>query len=82
VAVAVAMNPVFAVNLQLQQRYTMGTELSGVGEVEGSAFNEADLRFGFAWALTKNTLLNFSVAAGLTEDTPDLTVTLALPIKF
>jgi hypothetical protein len=82
IAVAVAMNPVFAINLQLQQRITFDTELDGLGEVEGTAANEADLRFGFAWALTHNTVLNFSAAAGLTEDTPDVSLSLALPVKF
>jgi hypothetical protein len=82
VAVALAMNPVFAVNLQLQQRITFGTRLKGIGSIEGSSMNQADIRFGFAWALTRNSVLNFTVAGGLTEDTPDLTVQLALPIRF
>ncbi len=82
IAVAVAMNPVFAINLGLQQRFTFETDLDGLGDVEGSSTVEAELRFGFAWALTADVVLNFSAAAGLTEDTPDLAVTLALPIKF
>lgn len=81
-AVAVAMNPVFAINLQLQQRITLDTHLAGIGKVEGSFSNQADIRFGFGWALTQKMVLNFTAAAGLTEDTPDLTVSLALPVKF
>ncbi len=82
VAVAIAMNPSFAVNLQLQQRITFDTELKGIGEVEGSATVQADLRFGFAWALNETMVLNFTAAAGLTEDSPDFSISVGLPIKF
>jgi hypothetical protein len=81
-AVAVAMNPSFALNFGVLVRYTFATELKGIGEVQGSPINEAQFRFGFAWALTRNSVINFTAAAGLTEDTPDLTITIGCPIKF
>ena len=40
------------------------------------------LLVGYSYALTKKTTLNVSVGAGLTRDTPDLTVTFRLPIMF
>lgn len=82
VAVAIAMNPSFAINLGVLERYTFHTELTGIGPVQGSSVNEAQFRFGFAWALSRNAVLNFTSAAGLTEDSPDFTVTLSCPIKF
>ncbi|MEI6083050.1 MAG: transporter [Verrucomicrobiota bacterium] len=82
VAVAVAMNPSFAINLGVLERYTFSTELTGIGTVQGSSLNESQFRFGFAWAVTRNAVFNFTAGAGLTEDTPDLTITVSCPIKF
>ena len=82
VAVAIAMNPSFAINLGVLERYTFSTELTGVGTVQGSSLNEAQFRFGFAWAVTRNSVFNFTAAMGLTEDSPGLTITIAYPIKF
>lgn len=82
VAVAMALNPVFAINLQVHQTITTGTHLAHFGSVQGSSLNEADFRFGFGWAVARNATVNFTAAAGLTEDSPDYTVLLALPIRF
>lgn len=40
------------------------------------------LQTTFAYRLNKTTNLNLTVGAGLTEDTPDTTVTLRVPIRF
>ncbi|HTJ94583.1 MAG TPA: acetate kinase [Pararobbsia sp.] len=40
------------------------------------------LLVGYSYALSKKVTLNVSVGAGLTRDTPDLTVTFRLPIMF
>jgi hypothetical protein len=40
------------------------------------------LLVGYSYQLNKRTTLNVSVGAGLTRDTPDLTVTFRLPITF
>jgi len=37
---------------------------------------------GFSYRLNKRTNLNLSIGAGLTDDTPDTTVTLRAPIRF
>jgi len=82
IAVAMALNPVFAINLQVHQTITTGTHLAHFGSVQGSSLNEADFRFGFGWAVARNTTVNFTAAAGLTEDSPDYTILLAVPIRF
>ena len=82
IAVAIAMNPSFAINLGVLERYTFSTELTKYGSVQGSSLNAAQLRFGFAWAIDRNTVLNFTAAAGLTEDTPGLSITVSYPLKF
>ncbi|CAB3750178.1 coiled-coil domain-containing protein [Paraburkholderia solisilvae] len=40
------------------------------------------LLVGYSYRLSPKTTLNFSLGAGLTRDTPDLTLTLRLPITF
>jgi len=40
------------------------------------------LQTTFAYRLNKTTNLNLTVGAGLTEDTPDTTITLRVPIRF
>jgi len=82
IAVAIAMNPSFAINLGVLERYTFSTQLEKIGSVQGSQLNAAQLRFGFAWAIDRNTVLNFTAAAGLTEDTPGLSITISYPLKF
>jgi hypothetical protein len=49
--------------------------------------NALDVQLGtlqttFAYRLNKSTNLNLTIGAGLTEDTPDTTMTLRIPIKF
>jgi hypothetical protein len=40
------------------------------------------LLLGFSYRINERRSLNVSVGAGLTRDTPDVTVTLRLPIQF
>ena len=40
------------------------------------------LLVGYSYRLSPKMTLNLSVGAGLTRDTPDVTVTLRLPIQF
>ncbi len=80
--IALAVNPALALNFQFQQRVTFRNSLKGFGEVDGSSGNQADVRFGFGWALTHDVIVNFVSAAGLTEDTPDMTTSLGVAIKF
>ncbi|TDN63719.1 acetate kinase [Paraburkholderia sp. BL10I2N1] len=40
------------------------------------------LLIGYSYRLTPKTTLNFSIGAGLTRDTPDVTLTMRVPIAF
>jgi len=40
------------------------------------------LLIGYSYRVTPKTTLNFSIGAGLTRDTPDLTLTMRVPISF
>lgn len=51
--------------------------------VAGSVVTQlGTLLLGYSYRLSSRTTLNLSVGAGLTRDTPDLTVTLRLPVTF
>ena len=58
------------------------TKQNGVG-VAGSVRTQlATLLFGYSYRLSEHTTLSISAGAGLTRDTPDLTLNLKLPISF
>ncbi len=58
------------------------TELNGQA-VPGSVRTQlGTLLLGYSYRLTPKTSLNLSVGAGLTRDTPDLSLTLRLPMMF
>ncbi len=80
--VALAVNPALALNFQIQQRVSFGNSVGGFGRMVGTSGNQADFRFGFGWALSHDVIVNFVSAAGLTEDTPDLTTSLGFAMKF
>ena len=87
---AVGIN--FGMGLGLNERssFSIGYEQTWYAESEhnGAApegvgsFQTASLLLGYSYRLNKSTALNLSIAAGLTEDTPDTQITLRLPFTF
>ncbi|MBI3996975.1 MAG: transporter [Candidatus Omnitrophica bacterium] len=78
---AYALNYHLAVNGGFEQIF-IGESKSGGGSIKGSRLVISNLKAGINYALTKNLSLDFSVGAGLTEDSPDVTVTFSLPYTF
>jgi hypothetical protein len=82
----------FGMSLALNEKssFSMGYDHSLVdrtrqnGEVlAGSVVTQlGTLLLGYSYRLSGSTTLNLSVGAGLTRDTPDVSVTLRLPISF
>ena len=81
----------FGMGLSLNERssFSLSYEHTWVGEssFEGLTNDALDVQLGtlqttFAYRLNKTTNLNLTVGAGLTEDTPDTTITLRVPIRF
>jgi len=82
----------FGMGLALNDRasFSMGVELYSVGRtmqndvsVRGSVRTQlASMLLGYSYRLTDKTSLNVSVGAGLTRDTPDLTMTVRVPVSF
>ncbi len=83
-AYALAYN--FSLNVQFINTYIMHTFVKVKGlpknRVPNSSFNTAMLKLGTGWSLTKTVPLNFSLYLGLTQDSPDYTVEVRIPVKF
>jgi len=87
---AVGIN--FGMGLGLNERssFSIGYEQTWYGESEQdgvvpdgvTSLQTASLLLGYSYRLNKNAALNLSIAAGLTEDTPDTQFTLRLPYTF
>lgn len=78
---AYALNYHLAVNGGFEQIFISQSKAGG-GLIKGSRLVISNLKAGINYALTKKLSLDFSVGAGLTEDSPDVTVTFSLPYTF
>jgi len=82
----------FGMGLALNERssFSIGYDHSSVGKVEQNGHTIADsvtvqlatLLLGLSYRLDDKRTLNLSVGAGLTVDTPDITLTLRMPMTF
>lgn len=82
----------FGMGLSINERssFSLGVELYSVGPTEqngqtvrGSVRTQlASLLLGYSFRLTDKTNINVSVGAGLTRDTPDLSLTVRVPMSF
>ena len=82
----------FGMGLSINERssFSIGVELYSIGPTEqngqtvrGSVRTQlASLLLGYSFRLTDRTNINVAVGAGLTRDTPDLTLTLRVPMTF
>jgi hypothetical protein len=83
VGAAYALNYNLALNASLEQIF-IGETTSGSGNsgVAGSRLIVANLKAGMTYALSRKLSMDFSVGAGLTEDSPDFSVSLSFPYTF
>ncbi|MDO9166649.1 MAG: acetate kinase [Rhodoferax sp.] len=82
----------FGMGLALNEKssFSLGYDHSSVGRTEmngvvvaGSVRTQlATLLLGYSYRLSPKTTLNVSVGAGLTRDTPDVSLTIRLPMTF
>lgn len=82
----------FGMGLALNDRssFSMGVDLNSVGRtrqngdpVRGSVRTQlASLLMGYSYRYTDKTAFSITVGAGLTRDTPDLSLTLKVPMSF
>lgn len=82
VGMGLGLNERSSFSLSYEHTWIDKTRLDGK-VADGSMWVQlATLQAGFSYRLNKRTNLNLSIGAGLTDDTPDTTVTLRLPIRF
>ncbi|MDO8447760.1 MAG: acetate kinase, partial [Rhodoferax sp.] len=82
----------FGMGLALNEKssFSIGYDHSSVGRTEnngqvvpGSVRTQlGTLLLGYSYRLSPKTTLNVSVGAGLTRDTPDVSLTVRLPMNF
>ncbi|MEL6769321.1 MAG: hypothetical protein AAFP17_19245, partial [Pseudomonadota bacterium] len=76
-----ALSPETSLNMSLGASYRGETRFDG-RPIEGSEQRSATASFGISSVLDKDVLLNFSVGVGLTEDAPDFSINLSLPVRL
>ncbi len=82
----------FGMGLAINERssFSIGADLHSIGRtkqtdepVAGSVRTQlSSLLLGYSYRYSDKTTLNVTVGAGLTRDTPDLTLTVRLPVTF
>jgi len=78
---AVAVSPETSLTFSLDQTYREDFELNG-RKVDGSDRLSSNFNFGTSTILGPRTLLTISASIGLTEDAPNYSLGIALPIRF
>ena len=85
---ALALTPELGMNVRFEHRFVFPTDVksqapgSTTQEVAGSRLSVAIAYVGITWAVTRNTAIDVSVGLGVTEDSPDVTLRFAVPIRF
>ncbi len=82
----------FGMGLALNERssFSVGVDLNSIGKTTQNGLpvvtsvrtQLASLQLGYAYRISDKTSLNVTVGGGLTRDTPDLTLTVRLPMSF
>lgn len=85
--VAYALNDSSSLSLSFSQRFVKGSKVkpdsTGIWQpIVGSDANIAVLNLGATFALSDRAALLFNVSHGITDDAPDMTVSVRLPIRF
>jgi hypothetical protein len=76
-----AVSPQTSLTLGFTQAFTGQTLIDGIS-VPGTDRVPAALDFGVDYVLRPNTLLDFSLAVGVTNDAPNYSILVSLPIRF
>ena len=80
-AAVLAASPETSLSISFSASYRDDLEVDGT-KLDGTDENQATLSFGVSSILARGTLLNVTAGAGLTDDSPDYTVLLSLPIRM
>lgn len=78
---ALALNPETSINFQWDHRFTNHSTVNG-DNIPGSELTVGVFRVGFTYALARNMFLDLGVGIGLTDDSPAVQASIALPIRI
>jgi hypothetical protein len=78
---SLAASPSTSMSFTLVQSWQKETELNGT-TVPGSSTNSSQFLIGASTSLGKQTLLSLTAGIGLTDDAPDYSLFMSLPIRF
>lgn len=82
VGMGLALNEKASVSLGYDQSIVLPTKQNGETVPGSVRVILGTLLLGYSYRLSPKTTLNFTIGAGLTRDTPDLTLTVRVPISF
>ncbi|WP_118180348.1 coiled-coil domain-containing protein [Paraburkholderia phosphatilytica] len=82
IGMGLSLNEKASVSLGYDQSIVMTTTQNGATVPGTTRLILGTLLLGYSYRLSPKTTINFSIGAGLTRDTPDLTLTLRLPMSF
>lgn len=77
-----ALNDRSSVSLGYQHTYVLKTKYNGSFPPDATSTQLGELLIGYSYAFTHSTSLNVSLGAGLTRYTPDVDLTIRVPILF
>ncbi|MCB1800532.1 MAG: transporter [Gammaproteobacteria bacterium] len=78
---SIAASPSTSLSFTLSQAFSQETKLNG-NEIDGTAANSSQFLIGFSSSVSRTTLLSFSAGIGLTDDAPDYSFNVSMPIRF
>ncbi|WP_322025750.1 acetate kinase [Burkholderia sp. BCC1977] len=82
IGMGLALNEKAAVSLGYDQSIVLPTKQNGQTVPSSVRVILGSLLLGYSYRLSPKTTLNLSIGAGLTRDTPDVVMTLRVPIAF
>lgn len=82
IGMGLALNEKASVSIGYDQSIVLPTSQNGQTVPGSVRVVLGTLLIGYSYRLSPKTTLNFSIGAGLTRDTPDLTLTLRVPMSF
>jgi hypothetical protein len=78
---AYALNDKLALSTAYDQQIYKRLEIDGE-KIDGTDPVLASLRFGISYVFSKRASVNFGVAIGLTEDSPDVQISFSIPYRY
>lgn len=78
---SIAASPSTSLSFTLSQVFAQEAKLNGK-DIPGSEINSSEFLVGFSSSISRLTLLSFSAGIGLTDDAPDYSFSVSMPVRF